>query len=140
MPGAYASVQDVANRWRPLTSAEAAVASYLVDDASTLIRARFPGIDAQVSGGSVDPEILRIVVSGMVKRALIAPEDGVTQESEGTGPFTHAQTFANPMRNVFISAADLVLILGYQPAGQSNGFANDTTRMGGDYYSRVYGW
>jgi hypothetical protein len=136
----FASALDVEARWRPLTSAEMLVAEVLVSDASTLIRARFPGIDGQVSSGSIDPDILTIVVSGMVKRALVAPLDGVTQQSEGMGPYSQGQTFANPMRNVFLTAADLTLILGYQPTGQSHGFANTTSRMGGDYYSRVYGW
>jgi hypothetical protein len=134
----FATATDVANRWRPLTDAEYAVAATLVSDASALIRQRFPGIDAQVTGGTVDPDILTMVVAGMVKRALIAPDDGVSQESETTGPYSHSQSFANPMRNVFITAAELVLIQGYKPKGGTFAYGNTTTAtpLG---YQTIYG-
>lgn len=135
----FANTLDVAARWRPLTPAEESVADALLVDASLLIRARFPGIDAQVASGAVDSNVLVAVVSGMVKRAMIAPADGVSQESESTGPFSHSQSYANPLGNVFLTAADMTLILGYQPSGQSHGFANDTTTVAGGY-GRVYGW
>lgn len=127
----FATSQDVAVRWRPLTPAETTVADTLVLDASALLRARFPGIDSQVQSGQIDPTIPQMIVAGMVKRALIAPNDGVTQESESVGPYSHGQTFANPMRNVFLTAADLVLLLGYQPSAMTVGMANDTTRVEG---------
>lgn len=138
MAGSFATPGDVAARWRPLTSAETVIAEALADDASALIRARFPGIDAQVDSGALDVAIVRMVVSNMVKRALIAPDDGVVSESEGTGPYSHSQTFANPMRNVFLTEADLTLILGYRPTGMSAKFANDTTTT--QRYTSVFGW
>lgn len=135
----FASAQDVADRWRVLTPAEETIADTLAMDASAIIRARFPGIDAQVTSGAIDIDVLTLVVAGMVKRAMVAPEDGVSQQSEGMGPFSQSQTFANPLRNVFLIASDLVLILGYQPAGQYHGFSNDTTSCGSTY-GRIYGW
>lgn len=140
MADPFASSADVAARWRPLTTAETAVADVLAGDASTLIRARFPGIDGQVTSGGVDANILTMVVAGMVKRALIAPDDGVSQQSEGVGPFSHSRSYTNPMRNVFLTAADLTLILGYLPAGGTHHFGNDTIRPSGDGYpASVYG-
>jgi hypothetical protein len=32
------------------------------------------------------------------------------------GPYSQSQTFANPLGNVFLTAADMTLILGYQPS------------------------
>lgn len=122
----FATPADVAARWRPLTDAETIVATTLCADASALIRARFPGIDDQVTSGAMDPDVLVQVVSGMVKRAMIAPSDGISQESDTMGPFGRSQTFANPLGNVFLTAADLTLILGYQASGQSHGYANTT--------------
>lgn len=133
MADPFATADDVAARWRPLTSDEEDLAEVLAADASAIIRARFPGID-----GQVDPAILTMVVAGMVKRALIAPLDGVSQESEGAGPYSHSQTFANPMRNVFLTAADLVLIQGYKPSGGTFGYANTTTAVG-ESYQTIYG-
>lgn len=140
MADAFATPADVAARWRPLTPDEETVAETLVSDASMLIRARFPGIDAQVAAGQVDGQVLTLVVANMVKRAMVAPPDGISQQSDGMGPYSHSQTFANPLGNVFLTAAETTLILGYQPAGQSHSFANDTCRTSGDAYSRVYGW
>jgi hypothetical protein len=88
----------------------------------------------------VDPNILIAVAVGMVKRAMVAPSDGITQQSDTVGPYSHSQSYANPLGNVFLTQADITLILGYQPAGQSVQFANDTTCTSGDAYSRVYGW
>lgn len=139
MSAPFATATDVADRWRPLTSAEATVAAALVGDASALIRARFPGIDAQVASGGVGADVLRMVVAGMVKRALIAPADGVSQESESTGPYSHSQSFANPLRNVFLTAAELVLIQGYKPRGGTYGYGN-TTEQTGSGYPIVYGF
>jgi hypothetical protein len=135
----FATASDVAARWRPLSPAEETVADTLVADASALIRARFPGIDGQVASGAVDADILAMVVAGMVKRALIAPEPGVSQESSGTGPYSHSQTFANPLQNVFLTAAELVLIQGYKAKGGTFQYGNTTTQVD-ESYQRVYGF
>ncbi len=138
MANPFATDADVAARWRPLTPNEATVASALLRDASALIRARFPGIDSQVANGAIDSDILVAVVSGIVKRALIAPNDGVSQESETAGPFAHSQSFANPLRNVFLTEAEMTLILGYRPTAVSGQFTNDTTQQAPGQYA--YGW
>lgn len=139
MAGSFATAQDVADRWRPLTDPETVVATTLVADASALIRARFPGIDSQIANGALDPTIPLMVVASMVKRALVAPLDGVSQQSEGVGPYNQSQTFANPMRNVFLTEADLTLLLGYRPTAVSAQFANDT-KMYANPGQVVYGW
>jgi len=138
-PQPFATADDVEARWRPLTPAERTVADALVADASALIRAQFPGIDSQVESGGLDATIPTMVVAGMVKRALVAPNDGVSQESEGTGPYSHSQSFANPMRNVFLTAAEVTLIRGYRPSAMSGNFANDTTQYNLPNQT-VYGW
>jgi hypothetical protein len=117
----YATADDVAVRWRPLSSEEYAQATVLAGDASALIRAEFPGVE-----GSVDADILTIVVAGMVKRAMAAPALGVTQEQETVGPYSHSQTFANPMGNVFLTGSERTLILGYKPSGGSFRYGNTT--------------
>lgn len=135
MAASFATAQDVAARWRPLTPAETDTANVLCADASNLIRAEFPGIDDQVTAGAVDAAVLTQVCAGMVKRAMRAPADGVTSESNNVGPFSHSQTYANPLGNVFLTEADRTLILGYQVTAQNNTYAN-TTRRGG---SRMFG-
>lgn len=128
MAAPFATPDDVAVRWRPLNADEVSTAYALSLDASMLIRARFPGIDDQVTAGTVDPDVLTTVVAGMVKRAMVAPADGITQESEGLGPYSRGRSYANPLGNVFLTKADLTLILGYRPAARTIGYANTTDR------------
>lgn len=125
---AFATTEDVAARWRPLTDDETMVAATLLDDASAIIRSQYPGIDAQITSGAVDPANLLIVVAGMVKRALISPDEGVTQESQSVGPYSHSQTYANPLRNLFLTDADRLLIVGAARTASSTYFGNDTVR------------
>lgn len=124
----YATASDVAARWRPLSDADIARAGVLAGDASALLRAEFPGLDSQIASGAVDADVVTIVVANMVKRAMLAPADGISQESEGVGPYSHSQSYANPLGNVFLTAAERTLILGKQPTGGSFRYANDTCR------------
>ena len=81
MAAPFATPADVAARWRPLSTAETTVALTLCADASALIRARFPGIDDQITSGTMDPDVVTAVVAGMVKRAMIANWPGCCSAS-----------------------------------------------------------
>jgi hypothetical protein len=128
MADPFASPQDVADRWRPLTEDELPKVSALLRDASVTIRARFPGIDSQVTSGAVDKDAVLAVCSRMVKRAMLAPSDGISQTSETVGPYSGSQTYANPLGNIFLTAADINDIIGYQPRGSSHRYSNTTIR------------
>jgi hypothetical protein len=67
-----------------------------------------------------------IVVANMVKRALINPDEGVTQESQSVGPYSHSQSYANPLRNLFLTDSDRLLIAGPTATASSAYFGNDT--------------
>jgi hypothetical protein len=117
----FATSDDVAERWRSLTSEEQDRADALAFDASLLLRARYGDIDARIASGDLNPQAVKVVVAGMVRRAMIgtAAGDGVTQSSETVGPFSHSQSYANPMGNLFINANDDLLIRGYRPRAMS---------------------
>lgn len=119
MAAPFAVYQDVEARWHSLSPAEEITAAVLIDDASALLRAEFPGLDSQIASGSMDAGLLVIVVSNMVKRAMLAPADGISQSSETVGPYSHGQSYANPLGNVFLTASERTLILGRQPLGVS---------------------
>jgi hypothetical protein len=123
MADPFADPSDVAARWRPLSDEESATASALLDDASALIRAEYPDIDSRIAAGVLSAASVLAVTAGMVKRAMIAPADGVSQQSETVGPYSHSQSFSNPLGNVFLTAADRVLIEGYRPRAMSVRFA-----------------
>lgn len=114
-----AVVSDVEDRWRPLSTDEQNRASVLISDASSLLRAEFPGIDTTIDTGGLDAAVVAAIVANMVKRAMIAPSDGISQESETAGPFSHSQSYSNPMGNVFLTMAERTLILGRRPKAAS---------------------
>lgn len=137
----FATASEVADRWRPLTAAEQTVAEALCADATALIRARFPGIDGQVEAGTVDAAVVRLVAANMVKRAMIAPPDGLASQSSSMGPYSVSQSYANPLGNVFFTEAEKTMILGYQPRAVSMQYANTTsTAAEGSYGGYVYGY
>ena len=111
MPDVYASSDDVAIRWRPLTSQEELLASTLVVDASLKVRRRYPATDARIASGDLDEREVVAVVAGMVKRAMMTGgAEGVTQRAEGIGPFSGSETYANPLGNLFFTAEDRTVL------------------------------
>ena len=72
---AYATVADLASRWRPLSTLESDMASVLLDDAADIINQR---VDASQSA----PALLKIVSCNMVRRAMEAHKDALGFESD----------------------------------------------------------
>lgn len=111
----YAVVPDVEVRWRPLTQQETTQAEVLLSDASRMVRRQYPRTDERIAAGTLEREEVAAVVAGMVKRAMIGADvEGVTQQNQTAGPFARQVTFANPMGNLYFSAADK-LVLGETP-------------------------
>lgn len=106
-----ATVADLEVRWRALTEVERDRAGVLLEDATRRVAARFPTLAARVSAGSVDPMTVVDVVTGMVRRVLLAGDaEGVTQQSQTVGPFGVAQSYGNPMGNLYLTAEDIALL------------------------------
>lgn len=120
---AYATVADLAARWRPLSTEEQTRASALLDDASVWLDTLRPAVAAQAVPGGPLEAAARILVVTAVRRAMLAP-DGVRQTSTGTGPYSDSVTYANPAGNVYFTDAELVLVDGYVPEGKSVRYVN----------------
>jgi hypothetical protein len=116
----FATVDDVADRWRPLSDAERTLAQVLIGDATNILLVTYPDINGQVLAGTVEEWRPRQVVAGMVKRAIIGGDnEGVKSDSETVGPYSLSRTYANALGSLFLTDADRVLILGPQPAAVS---------------------
>jgi hypothetical protein len=114
---ALASVEDVAIRWRPLTSEEMIIVETLLEDASDMVRVRFPNVDADILAGTVRAATAVRVVAGMVRRAMMNRDnEGITQGAETVGPFSVSHSYANPSGNLYLSKDD---ILAFEPDGYS---------------------
>jgi len=121
---AFATYQDVEARWRPLSESEQATATTLLDDASAIIRSECPSADA------LDDGITRLVVCGMVKRAMIAAAagEGVSQFQQTAGPFSQNATYSNPMGNLYLTKQDRKLL----GCGGQGAFDIDQGTYGGE--------
>lgn len=119
----WATPNDVAARWRPLSTSETETAAALLEDATDLIVSSFPDIDGRLDAGLITTSTLRRVTCSMVKRAMIGlGSDGVSAQSQGAGPFSLQQTFANPTGNLYLTADER--------ASLSGDSADGTSRMG----------
>lgn len=96
---------DVAARWRLLSSQEEQVAGVLIGDALSMIRSRWPDFESRAEPS----EIVR-VVAGMVKRAMIGSEsEGLESQTQVGGPFSQTTRFANPAGALYLTAEDRFL-------------------------------
>lgn len=97
---AYANVEDLAARWRPLSGAETTRATVLLDDAAVRIDAAKPP-----AVPLADAEVRKIVSCEMVKRAMLS--NGITQQSQNSGGlFSQQVTYANPTGDMYLTRED----------------------------------
>lgn len=69
-----AVVQDVADRWRPLTPDEQYQVSVFLEDAWWLLTSRLPTLDANLTAGTVTTGNVVRVLASMVVRVMRNPE------------------------------------------------------------------
>lgn len=121
----FATFEDVAARWRPLSTTEEARAEVLIGDASRMIRRRFPNTDARIAAGDLDEGDVLSIVAHMVKRVLmVGDREGVTQTSDGAGPFSSSAQYANPQGNLYLSKDDIAVLT---PSRRAGAFSVDLT-------------
>ena len=106
---AYATLDDLQKRWRPLNPSESERAIMLLDDAAVLIQAEFKRDEKEID---VDDELLssalKIVSCSIVKRMMSTPAsvDGVSQMGMTAGPFNQQFTLANPSGDMYLTARE----------------------------------
>lgn len=123
----FAEVADLEARWRPMTSAaETARATVLLADASAILRAEVPGIDARLTAvpPTLDADIPKMIVCKMVKRAMLAgaDSDAVASLQQTAGPYSQSTTFANPTGDLYLTKAERKLLGG----GGASAYSIDT--------------
>lgn len=108
-----ASPSDVAELWRALTAEESALATALIRHASKVVRRKITDIDARVTDGDLDADLVAFVVAKMVLRVMQGPSvPGAKQESETVGPYTRSVTYdaALAARHLYLDADDAALL------------------------------
>lgn len=120
----FATVEELEERWRTLTTDEEARATNLLKDASYMILARCAGaneVDDDDSAEQAQREsVLRSIVCAMVQRSMTAGGDapGVKTSQETAGPFSRSFTFANPTGDMYLTSAEMKLL----PCGKQVAF------------------
>lgn len=116
MAESFATPEDLAARWRPLTTEEQAVALVLLEDASARIRVEFPDVDARIAADpqGLDPAVPRMIVCAMVKRAMLAGTDQAVAASiqQTAGPYSQSTTFANPTGDLYLTSGERRMLKG----------------------------
>lgn len=100
--GAFATVDDLAARWRALSGAENAQAAVLLDDASDLIRTTCRAY------AGVPLSTLKRITCAIVKRAMLAGGDaaGISQHTETAGSYSESYSYSNPAGDLYLTAAE----------------------------------
>jgi hypothetical protein len=93
----------VEDGWRPLTPEEQNRAETLIDRASRKIRRRWPDVDDRITAGTLAADDVADVVAEMVQVAM-TQTPGVSQESQGAGPFQQGVTYTNPNSRLYFTA------------------------------------
>lgn len=102
----FATVDDLAAGWRPLTADEMLRATTLLERASQVI------LDEDRRGvldGLTAPTSTHVrIVCDMVKRVLSVGADvqGVTQTGQTVGPFSLQATYSNPSGDLYLTKAE----------------------------------
>lgn len=84
-PPPLATVGELAELFRPLTTAEQSLAAALLRRASGMVRSRLPNVDIRIAAGTLDAGQAALAVIHMVLRVMRNPA-GVRTET--VGPFT----------------------------------------------------
>jgi hypothetical protein len=92
-----ATVKDIENLVRPLTTAETVHAAFLLEVASGMVRERFRTIDDRIASGDISARTVAYAVAEMVCAVLdgrATPRAaGVVQHSETVGPYTESTSY-----------------------------------------------
>ncbi|BDF40071.1 MULTISPECIES: Gp19/Gp15/Gp42 family protein [Bacteria] len=118
---AYASVEDLQARWRPLSSDEEERAEQKLKDASLIVadECRRFGVNLNAADG-MTKDALSLTVCEMVKRAMMSPVDRapITQGGLTVGPFNQSLTYANPTGDLYLTSSEKRRLgIGRQSAG-----------------------
>lgn len=106
----WATPQDVIDRWvGPGAPTDTDQLQALLDDAEAIVLKEYPGIQDRIDGGSLNEDLVTMVVCRMVTRLLRNPE-GLTYWQQQTGPFGQARNFGDAGTDIWMTVAERELL------------------------------
>lgn len=111
----FATVQQLEDFWRPLSSDEQTRAASLLELSSNRLRLKARGLNVDLDAEAEDEvfaSVLQSVVLESVKRAMQAPQalqdsPAVSQWSQTAGPYSENYRFVNPTGDLWFKKAEL---------------------------------
>lgn len=105
----FATVDDLRSRWKGAAGEDDEALAALIEDASLLVRVKYPMIEESPEGPLAD--VLKFVVSSMIRRAAnVAGFEGFSSYSETAGQFQQNFRLSNSGENLYVSASEQELI------------------------------
>lgn len=99
-----ATTTDVENRWRPLTAAEVNVVDTLLGDAWSILTARRPTLEADITAGTVSEANVVRILANMVLRVMKNPEG---KRSETIDDYSYTRDNALSAGELHVTDAEL---------------------------------
>lgn len=118
---AYATLEDLQSRWRPLSADEQQRATTLLSDAAVKIAlaCKQSGVAIDVAD-SLQSEALKAINCEMVKRAMMSPIDMPPMSSfaQTAGSYSESQTYVNPTGDLYMTLGEKKMLgIGTQKMG-----------------------
>lgn len=105
---AYATPDDLVDRWRDLSESELKMAAVLLEDAAAILDAKLKRRGISTEGLE---QALKVVSVNMVKRSMASPFEGdYTSISRTVGSFTEQFAPRNPYGDMYLTASDKELL------------------------------
>lgn len=109
----FATVEELKAGWSDFPDGGEALATILLARASRIIRADVPDVDARITAGTLDPDLVGDIACAMVKRAMLNSDTpGVSNTQETAGPFQQTFTYTNPSGDLYLLKAERSRLLG----------------------------
>lgn len=108
-----ADISTLEKHWPGLDDADHEQAQQLLDELWLEILALYPDLPERIDDGKISPELVALVMHRVVRRAL-QPQaegtEGITQVTQGTGPFTQTLQFEGRDGAVFLKKRERQLL------------------------------
>lgn len=118
---AYATLEDLQSRWRPLSADEQQRATTLLSDAAVKIALACKQSSVAIDvADSLQSEALKAINCEMVKRAMMSPIDMPPMSSfaQTAGSYSESQTYVNPTGDLYMTLGEKKMLgIGTQKMG-----------------------
>lgn len=105
---AFATIEDLENRWRALTETETTRAETLLEDASVILETLLNdhGIEIETE---TQENLVKAIACNMVARCMSVNDDliGVKQYTQTAGSYSGSFTYANTGGDLYLSSQEL---------------------------------